>query len=156
MEWMGIKTEKDAGALLERVEGFHDWYVAEFSYDPLARAEDGSLNLGRFKTDVDSLTVTFRWDNKSKGEEWPEVQLKFDGLLVFRFDNYKDPDPIWHGRIERTERGWVFFDDDDVAFTDTERAHPERINSGLLVMCDQIRWRPLAVVTPDGPDWWND
>lgn len=61
MEWMGIKTEKDAGALLERVEGFHDWYVAEFSYDPLARAEDGSLNLGRFKTDVDSLTVTFRW-----------------------------------------------------------------------------------------------
>ena len=40
---------------------------------------------------------------------------------------------------------------------------PNTISSGgsngvdqLLVVCDQIRWRPLAVVTPYGPDWWNN
>ena len=156
MVWIRIETEKDAGALLERVEGFHDWYVAGFSCDPLVRAQYEDSDLGRFKIDVDSLTVTLRWDCKSKGGEWPEVELEFSGLLAFRFANFKDPDPIWHGRIEETDRGWVFFDDDGVPFTDEERAHPERINSGLLVVCDQIKWRPLAVVTPDGPDWWND
>ena len=93
------------------------------------------MNLGRFKIDVDSLTVTFRWDCKSRGGEWPEVQLEFNGLLVFRFANFKDS---------------------GVPFTDEERAHPERVDSGFLAVCDQIRWRPLAVVTADGPDWWND
>lgn len=156
MEWIDIETKKDVDALLERVEQFHDWYVAGFSYDPLARAEGGDLNLGRFKIDVDSLTVTFRWDCKSRGGEWPEVQLEFNGLLVFRFANFKDPDPIWHGRIEVTNRGWAFFDDDGVPFTDEERAHPENVNSGFLVVCDRIRWRPLAVVTADGPDWWDE
>ncbi len=156
MAWIDIKTKKDVHALLERVEGFHDWYVAGFSYDPLARAEGGDLNLGRFKVDVDSLTVTFRWDCKSKGGEWPEVQLEFSGLLDFRFANFKDPDPIWEGYIEETERGWAFFDDDGVPFTGEERAHPKKADSGLLVVCDRIRWRPLSVVTPEGPDWWND
>lgn len=51
MEWIDIETKKDVDALLERVEQFHDWYVAGFSYDPLARAEGGDLNLGRFKID---------------------------------------------------------------------------------------------------------
>ena len=63
------------------------------------------MNLGRFKIDVDSLTVTFRWDCESKSGDWPEVQLEFNGLLVFRFANFKDPDPIWHGHIEETDRG---------------------------------------------------
>ncbi len=39
MEWIDIETKKDVDALLERVEQFHDWYVAGFTYDPLARAE---------------------------------------------------------------------------------------------------------------------
>lgn len=155
MDWIDIETGNDTNKLLERVEQFHDWYVAGFSYDPLARTEDDDLNLGRFKIDVDSLTVTFRWDRKSKGEERPEVQLEFSGLLAFKFTNYKDPDPIWHGHIEKTDLWWIFSDDDGVPFTEEERAHPERIDSGLLVVCDQIKWRPLAVVTPEGPDWWD-
>lgn len=156
MDWIEIETSEDVEMLLSRVEGFHDWYVADFSYDPLARAADEDLNLGRFKIDVDALTITFRWDCRSKSGEWPEVQLEFSGLLAMRYTNFKDPDPIWHGRIEETERGWLFFDDDGIPFTDEERAHPEDIKAGVVVVCDRIRWRPLAVVTPDGPEWWND
>ena len=114
------------------------------------------LNLGRFKIDIDSLTITFRWDCKSKSGEWPEVQLEFSGILAFRFTNFKGSDPIWYGHLEETNQGWVFFDDDGVSFTDEERIHPEKINSGLLVVCDQTRWRLLAVVTPYSPDWWNN
>lgn len=154
-DWIDIKTDEDVDKMLERVEHFHDWYVSGFFYDPLARAEDKDLNLGRFKIDIDALTITFRWDCRSNSGEWPEVQLEFNGVLIMKFANFKDPDPIWHGRIEETASGWVFFDDDDVAFTDEERFHPENIKSSIMVVCDQIRWRPLAVVTSDGPEWWN-
>lgn len=62
MDWIDIKSEEDVKKLMDRVEGFHDWYVADFSYDPLALSEDDDLNLGSFKIDIDALTVTFRWE----------------------------------------------------------------------------------------------
>lgn len=154
--WITLKNSDDVSNLLERVEGFHDWYVAGFSYDPLALSGDEGLHLGRFKIDVDALTITFRWGCKSKGGEWPEVQLEFRNLLVFNFANFKDPDPIWSGIIEKTDRGWVFVDDDGNALSEEEREHPENIRANLLVVCGEIRWRPLAVVTAKGPDWWNE
>lgn len=51
MEWISIETKKDIKNLMEQVE-FHDWYVAGFSYNPLAHAEDDDSNLARFKTDT--------------------------------------------------------------------------------------------------------
>ncbi len=156
MDWITIQGKEDVERLLARVEGFHDWYVAGFSYDPLAQSEDDDLNLGRFKIDVDTLTITFRWDCKSKSGEWPEVQVEFRNLLVFNFANFKDPDPIWKVVVEETSKGWVFLDEDNVILGEEERAHPERIRANLLVVCGEIRWRPLTVVTAEGPDWWND
>lgn len=52
MEWINVETKKDIKNLMERVEEFHDWYVAGFSYDPLARAEDDDSNLARFEIDT--------------------------------------------------------------------------------------------------------
>ncbi|MCI9262123.1 hypothetical protein [uncultured Adlercreutzia sp.] len=156
MDWNIVRNKEDVARLLARVEGFHDWYVAGFSYDPLAQSEDDDLNLGRFKVDVDALTITFRWDSKSKSGKWPEVQLEFRNLSEFHFGNFRDPDPIWNGVLEETRKGWVFVDDDGETLSEEERAHPETIRSSLLVICGEIRWRPLAVVTTDGPDWWNN
>ena len=45
------------------------------------------------------------WTEELKRGEWPEVQLEFRNLRVFNFANFKDPDPIWHGIIEKTDRG---------------------------------------------------
>lgn len=156
MDWITLNNSDDVAKLLSRVEGFHDWYVAGFSYDPLAQSEDDNLNLGRFKIDVDALTVTFRWDCKSKSGVWPEVQLEFRNLLVFHFGNFKDPDPIWNAIIEETDKGWVFVDEDGTKLDEEERVNPERIRTNLLVVCGEIRWRPLTAVTADGPEWWND
>lgn len=109
MGWIKLTTEEDVELLMEHVDGFHDWYVAGFSYDPLAQSEDDDLNLARFKVDTDALTITFRWDAKTKGGTWPEVQVEFRHLHVFNFSNYNDPDPLWSCVIEKTSGDcWVF------------------------------------------------
>lgn len=91
MGWIKLTTEEDVELLIEHVDGFHDWYVAGFSYDPLAQSEDDNLNLARFKADTDALTITFRWDAKTKRGTWQEVQVEFRHLHVFNFSNYNDP-----------------------------------------------------------------
>ena len=142
MGWIKLTTEEDVELLMEHVDGFHDWYVAGFSYDPLAQSEDDDLNLARFKADTDALTITFRWDAKTKRGTWPEVQVEFRHLHVFNFSNYNDPDPLWGCVIEKTNGGcWVFADDDCGGLSEEERLHPERIVSNLLVTCEEIRWR---------------
>ena len=47
MGWIKLTTEEDVELLMEHVDGFHDWYVAGFSYDPLAQSEDDDLNLAK-------------------------------------------------------------------------------------------------------------
>ena len=142
MDWIELITEEDVELLMEHVDGFHDWYVAGFSYDPLAQSEDDDLSLARFKVDTDALTITFRWDTKTKRGTWPEVQVEFRCLHVFNFSNYNDPDPLWGCIIEKTSGGcWVFADDNCDGLSEEERLHPERIVSNLLVTCDEIRWR---------------
>lgn len=49
MSWIDIRTENDAKRMLERVEHFHDWFVAGYSYDALGNCDDNDLNLGRLK-----------------------------------------------------------------------------------------------------------
>lgn len=142
MGWIKLTTEEDVELLMEHVDGFHDWYVAGFSYDPLAQSEDDDLNLARFKVDTDTLTITFRWDTKTKRGTWQEAQVEFRHLHVFKFSNYNDPDPLWGCVIEKTNGGcWVFADDNCGGLSEEERLHPERIASNLLVTCDEIRWR---------------
>ena len=85
MGWIELTTDEDVEFLMEHVDGFHDWYVAGFSYDPLAQSEDDDLSLARFKVDTDALTITFRWDTKTKRGTWPEVQVEFRCLHVFNF-----------------------------------------------------------------------
>ena len=142
MDWLEIRTEDDAECLMERVCEFHDWYVAGFSYDPLARSEESSLSLSRYKVDVDALTVVFRWDHKRKDGTWPEVRLEFRGLHAFRFANHNDPDPLWDCTIKKTNGDcWFFADDASVDFSEEELIHPETINSNLLVICEELRWK---------------
>lgn len=142
MGWIKLTTEEDVELLMEHVDGFHDWYVAGFSYDPLAQSEDDDLNLARFKVDTDVLTITFRWDAKTKRGAWPEVQVEFRHLHVFSFSNYNDPDPLRSCVIEKTIGGcWVFADDNCGGLSEEERLHPERIVSNVLVTCEEIRWR---------------
>lgn len=43
-----------------------------------------------------------RWDTKTKRGTWPEVQVEFRHLHVFKFSNYNDPDPLWGCVIEKT------------------------------------------------------
>lgn len=106
MGWTTIKTEEDVEYLLTRFYGFHDWYIAGFSYDPIARSENSSLNLGRFKLDVDSLSITLRSDHKGKNGRWPEVELQFDGVWSMAFSNMRDSDPFWDCTIAHMERNW--------------------------------------------------
>lgn len=142
MDWLEIRTEDDAECLMERVYKFHDWYVAGFSYDPLAQSKENSLSLSRYKVDVDALTVVFRWDHKRKDGTWPEVRLEFGGLHVFRFSNSNDPDPLWGCAIKKTNGNcWLFADNASIDFSKEELAYPETIVSNILVVCEEIRWK---------------
>ena len=141
MDWTTIKSEEDAEYLLSKYYDFHDWYVAGFSYDPLVRSESSSLNLGRFKTDIDTLTVILRDDCKNKNERWPEVELQFDGVWNMAFSGIRDPDPFWGCTIERTERSWIMTGGEGSSLTEEEKQHPDRIRDNIVVVCDQIKWR---------------
>lgn len=155
MEWIDIETKKDVDALLERVEEFHDWYVAGYSYDALGDCDDGDLNLCRLKEELDALIVTFRWDCMRKGK-WPEVQMKFGGVRAFDISLswLQEGCPLYEASLEETEHGWVLIGDEPL--TPKEREHPAETNANLLVLSGNVKWRPVAVVTPDGPDWWDE
>ena len=122
MDWIELITEEDVELLMEHVDGFHDWYVAGFSYDPLAQSEDDDLSLARFKVDADALTITFRWDAKTKRGTWPEVQVEFRCLHVFNFSNYNDPDPLWGCVIEKTIGGAAGFSPTTTATASARRS----------------------------------
>lgn len=141
MDWTTIKTEKDAEYFLTKYDDFHDWYIAGFSYDPLARSEDSSLNLGRFKLDVDSLSITLRSDHKSKNGHWPEVEMQFDGVWSMAFSNMRDSDPFWDCKITRMERNWAIVGGKGSSTTEEELQHPDNIRDNIVVICDQIKWR---------------
>lgn len=155
MEWINIETKKDAEAFLRRVEDFHDWYVAGYSYDSLGDCDDGGLNLNRLKEGLDALTVTFRWDCMCKGQ-WPEVQMKFGDVRAFDISLgwLQEGCPLYEAFLEETDHGWVLVGDDPL--TSEEWANPAETRANLLVVSGNVKWRPLAVVTADGPDWWGD
>lgn len=155
MEWIDIETEKDVETLMKRVEGFHDWYVAGYSYDPLGDCADGDLNLSRLKEGLDALIITFRWDCRCKGQ-WPEVQMKFGDVRAFNISLgwLQEGCPLYEAFLEKTDHGWVLVGDDSL--TSEEREHPVETKANLLVVSGNVKWRPLTVVTAHGPDWWDD
>lgn len=154
-EWIDIKTEEDVRQLMERVEHFHDWSVAGYTYDAFGECDDSDLNLCRLKEGLDSLVVTFRWDCQRKGQ-WPEIQLRFGDVRSFdiRLWWLQEGDPMYEAHLEHTVHGWVLLDDRPL--TSEEREHPTSIKANLFVLSGNVKWRPLGVVTPEGPDWWSD
>lgn len=140
MDWTDIKSMKDIDFLMEAVEHFHDWYLAGFAFDPLARADSDSLNLARFVIDVDSLIITLRYDSKDKLGRWPELEMRFDGVYAFRFFDVGYCDPYYECNLVESDKGWVFCNDE--APTSDELADPANIKSRLLVVSDAVSWRP--------------
>lgn len=155
MDWIDIKTDDDVKKFFECVEHFHDWYVAGYSYDSLGSCEDGDFDLSRLKEDLDALVVTFRWDCMRKGQ-WPEIQVKFDEVRAFNINLawLQEGCPLHEAFLEETDHGWVLVGDDPL--TQEEQNHPAETKANLLIVSKSVKWRPLAVVTPDGPDWWDE
>lgn len=155
MDWIDIKTRDDIEKLFERVGHFHDWYVSGYSYDSLGSCTDGDLNLSRLKEGLDALIVNFRWDCTCKGQ-WPEVQMKFDDVRDFDISLgwLQEGCPLYEAFLEETDHGWVLVGDDPL--TPEERKQPAKTKANLLVLSGSVKWRPTAVVTPDGPDWWDE
>lgn len=154
MSWIDIRTENDVKRMLERVEHFHDWFVASYSYDALGNCDDNDLNLGRLKEGLDASIITFRWDCKCKGQ-WPEVQLRFGDVSAFdiSLEWLQEGCPLYEANLEETAHGWVLIN--DCWLTPEEREHPLEIKANLFVLSGNVKWRPVTVVTPDGPDWWT-
>lgn len=63
MGWNTIHTRENADYLMRIAEHFHDWYLAGFEYDPLARVDSDEKNLARFTSETDALTILFRYDS---------------------------------------------------------------------------------------------
>ncbi len=140
MNWTNINSINDVDSLMKTVGHFHDWYLAGFTFDPLARAEDDDLNLARFVIDIDSLIVTLRYDSKDKMGRWPELEMKFDGIYVFRFFDANCCDPYYECNLVESDKGWVFCNDETL--TQNELADPANIKARILVVSDAISWRP--------------
>lgn len=152
MEWIDIETKKDVDALLERVEDFHDWYIAGYSYDSLGDCDDSDLNPCRLKEGLDALIVTFRWDCVRKGQ-WPEVQMKFGDVRAFNISLgwLQEGCPLFEAFLEEMKHGWVLVGDDPL--TPDEREDPAKTKANFFILSGSVKWRPVSVVAPNGADW---
>ena len=150
MEWIGIDSQMAADAMMERLDGMHDWYVSGFSYDPLGRAGGTDLSLGRFKTETDSLVVDFRYDSESRDGVWPEFEMMFQEVYQLSFSSNRDPDPIYEATLRKSIQGvWIFADDSGL--TDKEIDDERSCLGCFWVRCGAVFWRPLTF--PDAEDW---
>lgn len=146
MEWKEIRSEADVAELMRVAEGFHDWYLAGFQYDPLARAEDGSGNLARFVSETDALSVNLRQDCMDPKGEWPEIELEFMGVETMSFSSYFEPNPFYGLRLVPARRGWLLVDD-ECALTEEVLQSPWRADSSLAVHAAEVRWRRVRGMT---------
>lgn len=150
MEWFDINTEQEAENMVRAMGHFHDWYVAGFLYDPLARSTENNLSLCHFKADTDRLYLTLRYDSPTDVGLWPEVKFEFDDIRTMTYSNYGDPDPFYELQLAKTWRGWILCDG-DCPLTDEEKEHPERIASNFVVLCEAVRFCPVLI-----PDWFDE
>lgn len=139
MEWHVIQNEDDVELLMRKAEDFHDWYVAGFTYNSLARAEDDSLSLGRFIEDTDSLLLTLRYDSKDANGIYPEIEFEFFDVHDMTFGNWKSPDPLWECSMEKVGQFWVLVAENPL--TDEERNDLYQVKSVLFVCAREIKWR---------------
>ena len=58
MKWRVLQSQADADELMRIADCFHDWYLAGFEYDPLARTDGEDKNLARFIDETDSLLLS--------------------------------------------------------------------------------------------------
>lgn len=142
MGWNTIHARENADYLMRIAEHFHDWYLAGFEYDPLARVDSDEKNLARFTSETDAPTILFRYDSVGENGDWPELELQFLGVYSMGFSSCKEPDPFYECRLEETARGWAFVGDDPL--TDEERNCPQDIKAGLYAVGGEVRWRPVG------------
>ena len=142
MEWISILDLSDVDELMRTAEHFHDWYLAGFQYDPLARAEQDNKNLARFISETDALNVVFRDDSKDKAGNWPELEIEFYDIADMRYMNGTQPDPFFECVLEDTPRGWVFASGGPL--TPEERENPRTIDASFFVRAGQVKWRRLG------------
>lgn len=82
--------------------------------------------------------------------------MKFDEVRAFNISLgwLQEGYPLYEAFLEETDHGWVLVGDDPL--DPEERECPIETKANLLVVSKSVKWRPLAVVTPDGPDWWDE
>ena len=139
MDWRDIRNKADVDELMRNAESFHDWYLAGFEYDPLARVNDQDKSLARFVGETDSLLLKLRYDSPDRSGAWPEIEIEFLGVDAMRYSSSLGPDPFSECALEETSRGWAFVEGG--ALSEEERLDPLNIKANLFVAAGQVRWR---------------
>lgn len=142
MEWTAVLDQSDVDDLMRTAAHFHDWYLAGFRYDPLARTAHDDKNLARFISETDALNVVFRDGSKDKAGNWPELEIEFHDIADMRYMNGTQPDPFFECVLEDTRRGWVFASGGPL--TPEERDNPHIIDASFFVRAGTVRWRKLG------------
>lgn len=88
--------------------------------------------------------------------QWPEVQLRFGDVSAFDISLgwLQGGCPLYEANLEKTAHGWVLIN--DCWLTPEEREHPLEIEANLFVLSENVKWRPVTVVTPEESDWWDE
>lgn len=139
MEWRNIRNNHDVEELMRIAECFHDWYVADFRYDPLVRTKDNDKSLARYYEDSDTLFLTLRYDSRDEDGIFPEFDFEFYGVVDMTFGNFKKPDSLWECLLEKVGQDWVLIAEDPL--TDEERNSLSKVKSILFFRAKEIRWR---------------
>lgn len=136
MEWQVIQTQDDANDFLERMEMFHDWFVAEASMF----VDGGRCWKSADDRDRSAVTVKFTYDSPMPVIGFPSVEMKFEELSQFEIL----PEviaPLMEATLENTTHGWIFCNDGPLS--DSELEHPEDIRASLFIYCGNVSWRGL-------------
>lgn len=144
MKWRAIRNQTDADELMRIADCFHDWYMAGFEYDPLARTGGQDKNLARFVDETDSLLLKLRYDSRDKTGIWPEIEMEFSGVYMMRYMSQCGSDPFSECALEKLPRGWAFVQDGPL--TEEERENLSDVKAGVLVVGGEARWRGSGFV----------
>ena len=135
MEWHEIRTQDDANDFLNRMEMFHDWFVAETSMFVdggrcWESADDGDRSVA---------TIKFIYDSPMSMIGFPSIEMKFEELCKFEILPYVIA-PLVEATLQKTEFGWILCNDGPLS--DLELEHLEDIRAGLFVHCGgNVSWR---------------
>lgn len=140
MAWNEITDDAEAKQFIKRMGGFHNWYVIDMHYDPLARADKVETALeGHYYTDTDEFSLKLRFGPQDKSGNWPEIELRFNEVATAGFSNFEEPDSLKKCSIEKTGCGWAFLS--DYTLSAEERESPTGLKSNLFAIANHLYWR---------------